>query len=109
MGNTKNENLSIIVVSAINLFEGGTLSILKDCLAYLNASSYSKTYQILALVHKISVLDVELYPQISFMEFPKSRNSYFWRIYYEYYYFKLFFAEKSINAFVFSVVAPCFP
>jgi glycosyltransferase involved in cell wall biosynthesis len=76
-----------IAISAINFYEGGPLSILTDCLSYLN-SHEGENYIILALIHKREILDYSNYPNIEFIEFPKSRKSYFYRLYYEYFYFK---------------------
>ncbi len=73
----------VIVVSAINLFEGGTLSILKDCVENL-VRYYSKKYTIIVLLHNKGLID---FPDIIKIEFPKSRKSYFKRLYYEYFYF----------------------
>lgn len=77
-----------IVLSAINFFEGGPLSVLKDCLTFLNASAYTKKYTFIALVHKKSLFKQSTYGNITFIEFPKSRTSYAYRLYYEYVYFK---------------------
>ena len=41
-----------IVVSAINLFEGGPLSILKDCIKCFEKSDKFSDYKLVALVHK---------------------------------------------------------
>lgn len=77
-----------LIISSINFFEGGPLSILKDCLSYLNNSAYPKTYRIIALVHKETLFNKEEYENIEFIEFPKSRTSYLYRLYYEYLSFK---------------------
>ncbi len=74
-----------IVISAINLRSGGTLSILNDCLEYLD-KELSSTYKIVALVHKETILNKT--DNIEFIEFPNSVKSYFYRLYYEYVYFK---------------------
>lgn len=74
-----------IVISAINLRSGGPLTILRDCLSELSRSELSKRYRIVALVHKRELAD---YPDIEYLEFPKSINSWFRRIYYEYFYFR---------------------
>ena len=74
----------IIVISAINLRMGGGLSILKDCLLYLQKKLSSK-YDIVALVHKNDLFNNMNMFKIKFIEFPQ--NSYFYRFYYEYYYF----------------------
>lgn len=73
-----------IVVSAINLRSGGTLSILNDCLEYLDIA-LSHNYKIIALVHDKALLKKT--QNIKYIEFPKSVKSYLYRIYYEYIYF----------------------
>lgn len=77
-----------LIISGINLFEGGALSIIYDCLNFLNDSEFTEKYDITALVHKKNLFDKVKYNNINFLEFPKSRKSYFYRLYYEYYYFK---------------------
>ena len=84
-----------IVISAINFFEGGPLSILNDCLLYLNYCNLIENFQIIALVHKKSLFNQALLSNIEFHEFPKSRRSYIHRIYYEYFYFKK--VAKKLN------------
>jgi len=85
-----------VVISAINLFEAGTLSILKDCLAFLNKSAYVNEYKFIALVHKKDLFLQEEYFNIEFIDFPKSRSSYFYRLYYEYIYFKKFAKQNNV-------------
>jgi len=75
-----------IVISAVNFFEGGPLTILKNSLIYTN-QFLSAEYKIIALVHKIDLFEVDALPNITFLEYPKSRNSYFRRLYLEYHYF----------------------
>lgn len=77
-----------LVISAVNFFEGGPLSVLNDCLSYLNKSKLVDRYKIVALVHKKSLFTNSNLDNIEFIEFPKSRQSYFYRLYYEYFYFK---------------------
>ena len=76
-----------IVLSGVNLFQGGTLTILKDNLKYLN-DFLAEEFDIVALVHKEELFCPKEFNKITFIEFPKSRNSYFIRLYLEYYYFK---------------------
>ena len=73
-----------IVISAINFRSGGPLSVLNDCLEYLD-NNLSEKFEIVALIHKKSV--VLKTKNIEFIEFPNSINSYFYRIYYEYFHF----------------------
>lgn len=75
-----------IVISGINLFSGGPLSIIKDCLNYLKTR---KDIEIIALVHdKKLFLEFSTCNNIKFLEFPDSRKSWLRRVYYEYFYFK---------------------
>ncbi len=72
-----------IVISAINIFEGGALSILDDCLNYLNSELYQE-YEIIALVHDKTKFSL---PNVKFLEFKNSRKSYLYRLFYEYIWF----------------------
>lgn len=79
----RNKSVKKIVVSAINLSEGGALSILKECLGYLS-SNLSKEYEIIALVNNKDLFD---YQDIKYYVFPRSKKSWLARLYYEYIYF----------------------
>lgn len=79
-----------IVISAINLFEGGTLSVLKDCLYSIENDEQFNNDEFIALVHKKSLFENNQYKKINFIEFPYSRKSYLFRLYYEFFYFKKF-------------------
>lgn len=80
-------NKKVIVISAINFFEGGPLTIFKDNLKFLN-NTLGDEYKVIALVHRIALFPVVDLKKITFFEFPKSRESYFVRLYFEFYYFK---------------------
>lgn len=69
-----------IVVSAVNIRKGGTLTILRGCLEYLS-SLPSDEYRIVALVHKKSLSE---YPNIEYIELPWSIKSWFRRLWCEY-------------------------
>lgn len=86
-----------IVISAINLFEGGTLSVLKDCLYTIENSDKFLAYNFIVLVNKKSLFEVDSYQKIKFVEFPKSRKSYLNRLYYEYFYFNKFSKLNKID------------
>ena len=58
-----------IVISAVNIRKGGTLTILRSCLKYLSMSYKEQGYRVLALVHKREVAD---YPGIEYIEFPQT-------------------------------------
>jgi len=74
----------VIVISAINFTVGGPLSILQDCLSYLQAHCLDD-YRVVALVHDKKLLDNV--DGIETIEYPQSVRSYFYRMYYEYFYF----------------------
>lgn len=72
-----------IVVSAINSFGGGVLSVVQDCLQEM-IDIYGNRIEITALVYNKSMVGIE---GITYVEFPKARSSWYWRLYYEYVYF----------------------
>ena len=93
MAINKTKNL---VISAINLFEGGPLSILEDCLIELKNEKYIN-YDIKVLVHKIDLVKHHKSCNFSFIEFPLSRKSYFFRLYYEFFKFKQLSMNWDVN------------
>lgn len=60
-----NRNRKTIVVSAVNLRKGGTLTILRDCLQYL--STLTRDFRVVALVHNRELCD---YKGIEYREMP---------------------------------------
>lgn len=56
-----------IVVSAVSLRKGGTLTILRDCLCHLATLVASGEYRVIALVHKKELVD---YSGIEYIEMP---------------------------------------
>ncbi len=80
-----------IVISGINFFEAGPLSVMIDALTCLS-KNFSKTHKIIAFVSSKELYNIK---NIEFIEFPKSRKSWLFRLYYEYYYFKKI--SKSIK------------
>ena len=68
----------IIVVSAVNIRKGGTLTILRECLQYLSGQAGLKVY---ALVHDRQLCD---YPGIEYLEFPWSARGWGRRLWCEY-------------------------
>jgi glycosyltransferase involved in cell wall biosynthesis len=82
----------VIVVSAINIVDGGAYTILKECLEGLS-SGFSCHYDIIVLVHKTPTFQVQ---NITYIEFPASKSSWFLRIYYEYFYFAKFSAVRNV-------------
>ena len=54
-----------IVISAVNLRKGGTLTILRQCLAFLSEWAPAHGYRVMALVHKQELAD---YPNIQYID-----------------------------------------
>lgn len=75
----------IIVVSAVNFTEGGGLTIVKDCLSYLNSlTELNPTYHIVAIVYDQSLC---FFPNIEYINYKKAKHSWLKRVYAEYVYF----------------------
>ena len=70
----------VIVVSAVNLRKGGTLTILRDCLQYLS-SALTNRYRVVALVHNKKLCD---YPDIEYIEMPETVKGWGKRLWCEY-------------------------
>jgi glycosyltransferase involved in cell wall biosynthesis len=69
-----------IVVSGVNLIEGGPLSIFKDVLEEL-AHYWSDRYEIVAIVHNKCLFDIA---NTTWLEFPLVKSSWLRRLYFEY-------------------------
>lgn len=74
-----------IIISGVNMLDSGILAIYQDCLKNLSNYIADKDIKVIALVGNKSLFDQQ---NIEFIEFKKSKNSWFYRIYYEYFYFK---------------------
>ncbi len=71
----------IIVISAVNLVEAGTLTILRDCLHYLSELAQDDKYKVVALVYDKSYA---FYPNIDYIETQKPKKNWIYRLWYEY-------------------------
>ena len=69
-----------IVLSGVNFVEGGPLSVFKDALQEL-ADHYASRYEIVALVHRQSLFDIN---NITYIEFPHVKSSWLRRLHFEY-------------------------
>lgn len=85
-----------IVISGINLFEGGALSIYKDFLNSLQENGILKDNDVTIFVHKLQLFS-EYKDFIEIIELPKSRKNYVFRLYYEWLYFKKYSEERRID------------
>ncbi len=86
MGDGMSDKKSI-VISGINFFEGGPLSLIKDCLLYLDQSEHARKFNIIAFVSSHSYYQDIKVSNIRLEEFPTARSNYAKRLYFEYYYF----------------------
>jgi len=77
----------IIIISAINIKDGGGLSILSGALEYANGS-LSKDYKIIALINNKNIFEQE-YLNIDFLEFGKFSRYTLIRLFIEYFYFRI--------------------
>ena len=75
----------LIVISAVNIVEGGALAILQDCLYNFADYGHVKKYKIVALVNSCERLPK--LEDIIYFEFPKAKSHYYLRFYYEYFAF----------------------
>ena len=73
--------MKTIVVSAVNLRKGGTLTILRNCLEYLSNLAVEDDYRIVALVHK---KELAYYPHIEYIELPWAMRNWGLRLWCEY-------------------------
>lgn len=74
--------MKTIVVSAVNLRKGGTLTILRGCLQHLSGLvAAGEDYRVIALVHRRSLCD---YPGIEYIEMPWCIRSWAHRLWAEY-------------------------
>lgn len=71
-----------IVISAVNLVEGGTLTILKKALAELS-ENFADRYHVIALVHDKMLA---YFPNIEYIEFPWVKKKWINRVFFEYFY-----------------------
>lgn len=88
--------MKTIVISGINLFEGGPLSVYKDCLDNIIKSRLNENNKIVAFVNK-KELFVEYADKVTVIELPKSRKNYLYRFWYEYIYFYFYSKRENID------------
>lgn len=88
-----------LVISGINLFEGGPLSIYYDCLDEIINQQILSEYSVTIFVHSLSLFE-KYKNYFEIIELPKSRNSYFMRLYYEYIWFYSFSKSRTIDIWV---------
>lgn len=77
--------MKTIVISAVNLVEGGTLVILQDCLRYLSELASREGYRIVAIVYS---KELAKFPNIEYIETQWPKKRWLNRLWYEYIYMK---------------------
>lgn len=85
-----------LVISGINAYTAGVLSIYKDCLKELINLQYNQKFEIVAFVYKSELFE-EFKNDITILELPNSRKSWIHRIYYEYIFFKKYSKKTEIE------------
>src|SRR5690606_35088406 len=73
--------MKTIVISAVNLNKGGTLTILRDCLSYLSTLAVQNEYRIVAIVYKKELAD---FPNIEYIETQWPKKRWINRLWFEY-------------------------
>ena len=92
--NFNNLTQKTIILSGINMKEGGIFTILDNCLQKISDYAEDKNLKVIALVPDASQFN---YPNIEYIAFPESKKSWFKRVYYEYFYFKKLSKELQPN------------
>jgi glycosyltransferase involved in cell wall biosynthesis len=73
--------MKTIVVSAVNVNRGGTLTILRECLAYLSGLSEIENYRVVALVHR---KELAFFRNIEYIEMRWPKKTWINRLWCEY-------------------------
>lgn len=71
------------MISAVNLIEGGTLTVLRDCISAAEAT-LPQEWRLLALVNRVGLIEVK---RTELLLFPRAKKSWFIRVFYEWFYF----------------------
>lgn len=88
-----------IVISGVNLVDGGPLSVFEDFLNTLVYEGYTSKYRVIALVGK-KELFTRYEGEIELQEFRKAKTSWFYRLYLEYLYLKKISEELNVECWI---------
>ncbi|GFI49087.1 glycosyltransferase Gtf1 [Lachnospiraceae bacterium] len=91
--------MKTLILSGINLFEGGPLSIYYDFLDTILKLNMDKDFKIICFVHKKSLF-YKYDNRVELIELPDSRNSYLKRLWYEYVYFHRYSLKEEIDIWI---------
>jgi glycosyltransferase involved in cell wall biosynthesis len=75
------DNRKVAVISAVNIVEGGTLTILNDCIEFAE-KTLGPNWRIVVLVHRRSLIAST---RVDCIEFPRIKQSWFFRLYMEWF------------------------
>lgn len=84
----------LIVVSGVNLVEGGPLKVILDCLKFLDENIDFHEYKVMAYVHKRSLFPA--FRNVEIKEFKEVKSSWIKRVYFEYFGCKKLTKEMSV-------------
>lgn len=70
-----------IVISGVNLVDSGTLKVFKDC---IDEFSSREDYEVICLVHSVSLFTEHNYPNTTYIEYPLIKASWLARLKFEY-------------------------
>ena len=73
--------MKTLVISAVNIRKGGTLTILRQCLEYLSSVAEQRQWRVVAIVHRKALCH---YPAIDYIELPDVAKSWGRRLWCEY-------------------------
>ena len=73
--------MKTLVISAVNIRKGGTLTILRQCLEYLSQVAEARQWRVVAIVHRKELC---VYPSIEYIELPHVAKSWGRRLWCEY-------------------------
>ena len=73
-----------LVISAVNLVEGGPLTVLRDCVAAAE-KTLGNDWDVIVLVNNVSLIEKSGF---TFLEFPLAKRSWLIRLYYEWWHFR---------------------
>ena len=85
-----------IVLSGINLFEGGAISVYRDCLSEFVRSGVTQRDRVIAFVHKAELFS-DYSEQVTLIELPRSRTTWVFRLWYEYVYFYWYSRGRHVD------------
>ncbi len=91
---------SLIVISAINIFKGGSLTIAREFLAHLDGAISKADASIVVFCHSKQLYDGLNSRNVVWIEKPWSRKNWLCRLFYEYIWFWFWSRDKDVDCWV---------